>query len=316
MILEPNTQKLIDELAAAGGPPLYTLTPGDARAVLTQLQQAPVELEPASVEDTTFPVGPTGTTRIRIVRPPAAEGALPVVMWFHGGGWVLGDKQTHDRLVREVANGTGAAVVFVDYDRSPEARYPTAIEQAYAATRFVAERGRERGLDGSRLAVAGDSVGGNMVAAVTLLAKRRGGPAIAFQLMYYPVTDASFGEGSYDEFADGPWLTKKAMAWFWDAYLPDRDARRAITASPLNASLEDLRGLPEALVIVDENDILRDEGEAYARKLSQAGTRVTSSRYNGTIHDFVMLNPLAETPAVRSAIQQGIDALRAALFRR
>lgn len=315
MVLEPRTQQLIDTLAAAGGPPLYALGPAEARAVLTQVQAAPVETQPAAIEDTTFPVGPTGTTRVRIVRPPDARAPLPVVMWFHGGGWILGDKQTHDRLVREIAHGTGAAVVFVDYDRSPEARYPTAIEQAYAATKYVAEHGRERGLDGSHLAVAGDSVGGNMVAVVTLLGKQRGGPAIAFQLMYYPVTDASFSERSYDEFADGPWLTRQAMAWFWDAYLPDRDARRAITASPLNASLDELKGLPEALVIVDENDILRDEGEAYARKLAQAGTRVTSSRYNGTIHDFVMLNPLAGTPAVRGAIQQGIDALRQALFR-
>lgn len=315
MTLEPTTQKMIDAIAAKGGPPLYALTPAQARAVLTELQQAPVHKAPASIEDTTFPVGPTGTTRIRIVRPAGATGELPVLMWFHGGGWVLGDKETHDRLVREFAHGTGAAVVFVDYDRSPEARFPTAIEQAYAATRYVADHGRARGLDGSRIAIAGDSVGGNMVAVVALLAKQRGGPTIAFQLMYYPVTDASLAEGTYAEFADGPWLTRPAMAWFWDQYLPDRDARRAITASPLNATASDLRGLPEALIIVDENDILRDEGEAYARKLSEAGTRVTSSRYNGTIHDFVMLNPIAETPATRSAIRQGIDAIAAALRR-
>jgi acetyl esterase len=313
MLLEAGTAKLIDMIAKAGGPPLYTLSPTDARNVLTQLQKTPAKTPPAAIEDTTFPVGPTGTTRIRVVRPLDAKEPLPVVMWFHGGGWILGDKETHDRLVREIATGTGAAVVFVDYERSPEAKYPTAIEQAYAATNYVAEHGRELGLDPSRIAIAGDSVGGNMVAVVALLAKQRGGPKIALQLMYYPVTDASFSEGSYEEFADGPWLTKKAMEWFWDAYLPDRDARRAITASPLNASLDDLKGLPEALIIVDENDPLRDEGEAYARKLSQAGTRVTSSRYNGTIHDFVMLNPLAETPAVRSAIHQGIDALREAL---
>jgi acetyl esterase len=152
-----------------------------------------------------------------------------------------------------------------------------------------------------------------MTAVVALLAKQRGGPDIVFQLMYYPVTDASFSEGSYASFKDGPWLTAPAMAWFWDAYLPDREARKQITASPLNATLEELSGLPDALVIVDENDVLRDEGEAYARKLSQAGVRVTSTRYNSTIHDFVMLNPLAETPAVRAAIQQGVDALKAAL---
>jgi acetyl esterase/lipase len=314
MSLEPTTQKLIDRLAAAGGPPLYTLEPKAARGVLTQVQEATVKKLPATIEDTTFPVGPTGTVRVRIVRPQDASAVLPAVMWFHGGGWILGDRETHDRLIREMANGTGAAVVFVDYERSPEARHPVAIEQAYAATRHVAEHGRELGLDGSRLALAGDSVGGNMVAVVCLLAKQRGGPTIALQVMYYPVTDASFSEHSYQEYADGPWLTRPAMAWFWDAYLPDREARKAVTASPLNATLAELKGLPEALIIVDENDILRDEGEAYAEKLAQAGVRVTSNRYNGTIHDFVMLNPLAETPAVRAAIQQGADALRRALF--
>jgi acetyl esterase len=313
--LEPTTQKLIDQIAAQGGPPLYTLSPTAARAVLTKVQKAAVKSPAASIEDTTFPVGPTGTTRIRIVRPPDAKGALPVVMWFHGGGWVLGDKDTHDRLVREIAHGTGAAVVFVDYERSPEARYPVAIEQAYASTRHVAEHGVELGLDPTRIAVAGDSVGGNMVAVVCLLAKERGGPRIRFQLMYYPVTDASFSEPSYEEFANGPWLTKAGMAWFWDSYLPDRTARSAVTASPLNATLEQLKGLPEAHVIVDENDILRDEGEAYARKLMQAGTRVTSSRFNGTIHDFMLLNPIAETPAVRGALRLGVDSLRAALSR-
>src|SRR5262249_12611985 len=154
----------------------HMLSPIAARAVLTQVQATPVTKLPASVEDTTFPVGPTGTTRIRIVRAPGQTGTLPVIMWFHGGGWDLGDKETHDRLIREIANGTGAAVVFVDYERSPEARYPVAIEQAYAATRYVAEHGSEFGLDPSRIALAGDSVGGNMVAVVSLLAKERGGP--------------------------------------------------------------------------------------------------------------------------------------------
>jgi acetyl esterase len=312
-VLEPATQKLIDAITASGGPPLYKLDPPAARAVLTKVQDVPVAKAPASIEDTTFPVGPTGTTRIRILRPEKASGMLPVVMWFHGGGWVLGDKETHDRLVREIAYGTGAAVVFVDYDRSPEARFPVALEQCYGATKYVAEHGAELGLDPSRIAIAGDSVGGNMVAVVAILAKERKGPKIAVQIMYYPVTDASFTEGSYATYENGPWLSKPAMAWFWDSYLPDREARRKVMASPLNATAEQLRDLPPAVVIVDENDILRDEGEAYARKLSQAGVRVTTTRYNGTIHDFVMLNPLAGTPAVRAAIAQGIDALRVAL---
>jgi acetyl esterase len=268
---------------------------------------------PAEIEDTEFPVGPTGKTRIRIVRPQGATGVLPAIMWFHGGGWILGDKETHDRLIREVAHGTGAAVVFVDYERSPEAKFPVAIEQAYAATQYVAEHGKELNLDPTRIAIAGDSVGGNMVAVVALLAKERKGPKIALQVMYYPVTDASFSEHSYGVYENGPWLSKRGMAWFWDAYLPDREARKQVHASPLNAEIEQLKGLPEALVIVDENDILRDEGEAYARKLSQAGVRVTSTRYNGTIHDFIMLNPIADTPAVRAAISEGISALKKAL---
>jgi acetyl esterase len=237
-------------------------------------------------------------------------------MHFHGGGWILGDKDTHDRLTREIAVGANAAVVFVDYDRSPEARYPVAIEQAYAATKYVAEHGPELGLDPSRLALFGDSVGGNMVAAVTLLAKQRGGPHIDLQVLCYPVTDARFDTASYREFADGPWLTRRAMQWFWDAYLPDTSSRGLITASPLNASLDELAGLPEALVMVDENDVLRDEGEAYARKLSRAGIRVTTLRVNGTIHDFMLLNAIADTPAVRAAIRQANDILRGVLHAR
>jgi acetyl esterase len=289
------------------------LSPDAARDVLAGAQAQPVAKLPAAIEDTTFPVGPTGSVRIRIVRPQGASGARPVVMHFHGGGWILGDKDTHDRMTREIAVGADATVVFVDYERSPEAHYPVAIEQAYAATKYVAEHGRELAVDPKRLAIVGDSVGGNMAAAVTLMAKERGGPKIAFQVLFYPVTDANFDTGSYDAFADGPWLTRPAMQWFWNAYLPDVAARQQITATPLNASLEQLKGLPDALVIVDENDVLRDEGEAYARKLSQAGVRVTSVRYNGTIHDFVLLNALTDTPAVRGALQQANDALRAAL---
>jgi len=312
-VLEPTTQKFIDGLAAAGGPPIYTLSPEAARKVLADAQAGPVKKLPAKVGDVTFPVGPTGSVRIRVVRPEHAKGVLPVVVYVHGGGWILGDEETHDRLVREIAVGADAAVFFVDYDRSPEAKYPAAIEQVYAAMQYVVEHAKQLHVDPTRLAIVGDSVGGNMAAAVTLMAKERHGPQIDFQVLFYPVTDAALDTGSYAAFADGPWLTKKAMEWFWNAYLPDAAAGRQITASPLQASTEELRGLPDALVIVDENDVLRDEGEAYARKLSQAGVRVTSTRYNGTIHDFVMLNALADTPATRAAIRQADDALRAAL---
>jgi acetyl esterase len=252
---------------------------------------------------------------IRIVRPQGVTGTLPVAMYIHGGGWILGDKETHDRLVREIANGAQVAVVFVNYTPSPEARYPVAIEQAYTATKWAAEHGAEARLDPSRLAAVGDSVGGNMVAALTLLAKQRNGPKIAFQVLFYPVTDASFDTPSYREFANGPWLTREAMKWFWDAYAPDERVRAEVTASPLRASLEQLRGLPPALLITNEADVLRDEGEAYAHKLMSAGVRVTAVRYLGAIHDLVLLNPIAETPAPRAAIAQANAMLRQALAR-
>ena len=309
--LEPHTQQFVDGLA--GAPPIYTLSPADARCVLARAQSTPVGKPSAQIEDITLPVGPTGSVPIRIVRPAGIAEVLPVVMYFHGGGWVLGNRNTHDRLVREIAVGAEAAVVFVDYARSPEARYPVAIEQAYAATRYVVDQGASLRIDPLRLAVAGDSVGGNMAAAVTLMAKQRRGPKIALQVLFYPVTDAEFDTPSYSRFADGPWLTKRAMEWFWEAYLPDAAVRKQPTATPLNASLDQLAGLPEALIIVDENDVLRDEGEAYARKLTDAGVRVTSVRYNGTIHDFVMLNALADTPATRGAIAQAVGALKTAL---
>ena len=310
-ILEPHTQQFVDGLANA--PPIYTLTPDGARSVLVRAQSIPVGKPSAQIEDLAFPVGPTGSVPVRIVRPAGAVGALPAVMYFHGGGWILGDRDTHDRLVREIAAGVEAAVVLVDYARSPEAHYPVAIEQAYAASCYVVDHSASLRIDPLRLAVAGDSVGGNMAAAVTLMAKERRRPKIGFQVLFYPVTDAGFDTASYSRFADGPWLTKRAMEWFWDAYLPDTAARKQPTATPLNASLDQLAGLPEALVVVDENDVLRDEGEAYARKLSNAGVRVTSTRYNGTIHDFVMLNPLADTPAARAAIAQAIFALKTTL---
>jgi acetyl esterase len=252
--------------------------------------------------DRTIGGGPTGEVSIRLIRPRGVSGALPVVLYCHGGGWILGDKETHDRLVREIAVGAQAAIVFVNYTPSPEARYPVALEQAYTAAKWAMEQGLQIGLDPARFALVGDSVGGNMVACLALLAKQRGGPRITSQVMFYPVTDASFETPSYRQFADGPWLTRRAMQWFWDAYAPDGAARQQATASPLRATLEDLRGLPPALLITNEYDVLRDEGEAYAHKLTQAGVRVTAMRALGAIHDMVLLNPISATPAPRGAI--------------
>lgn len=310
--LESATQKFVDDLAAQGGPPLYTLTPQGARHVLETLQSKPIEKPDAVVDDVVIPGGPSGHVSVRIVRPMNVIGTLPAVMYFHGGGWILGSKHTHDRLIREIANGAHAAVIFVNYTPSPEAHYPVPIEEAYAATEFIARQGDESGIDGSRLAIVGDSVGGNMAAAVSILAKQRGGPQIACQVLMYPVTDAGLDTPSYQQFENGPWLTKQAMEWFWDAYAPDRKSRNEITASPLQASVQELTGLPPALVITDENDVLRDEGEAYAHKLMAAGVDVTAVRCLGTVHDFAMLDPLAHTPAAKNAVSLANEALKKA----
>jgi acetyl esterase len=308
--LEAAAQDFAD--ATAQPPFLYELSPDGARKVLDDVQAAPIAKLEVNDKWITVPAD-VGEVRVRIVKPADADGTLPTILYMHGGGWVLGNAGTHDRLVRELAVGVRAAVVFVEYDRSPEARYPVAIEQGYATARWIVQHGATEGLDATRLAVAGDSVGGNMAAALAILAKQRGDVTFVHQSMYYPVTDAGQNTGSYGEFAKGPFLTAKSMAWFWDAYLPDVSARAEITASPLRASIDQLAGLPEAFVIVDENDVLRDEGEAYARKLTEAGVRTTSVRYNGILHDFMMLNPLRRTAAATGAIEQAIHVLSTAL---
>ncbi|MDX3762111.1 alpha/beta hydrolase [Streptomyces mirabilis] len=309
-VLEPGAQELAD--ATANPPLLYELGPEGARKVLDELQAAPVDKLDVEEKWITVPAE-VGDVQVRIVKPVGTQGMLPVVLYVHGGGWVTGNAGTHDRLVRELAVGTHAAVVFVEYDRSPEARYPVAIEQAYATAHWITAKGAEEGLDAARLAVAGDSVGGNMTAALTLMAKQRGDVTFVHQSLYYPVTDAAQDTESYREFADGPYLTAKAMAWFWDCYTTDPAQRAEITASPLRASLQELQGLPPALVIVDDSDVLRDEGEAYARRLTQADVPTTSIRINGTLHDFMMLNPLRSTQATTAAVETAIHTLRTAL---
>jgi acetyl esterase len=314
--VEPNTQSWVDQLAAeaADQPPLYELSPQDARQLLRDIQASVVvDMPAADIEDRVIAGGPTGEVNVRIVRPAGASGALPLVLHCHGGGWILGDRDTFERLDRELATMTQAVVVFVEYTPAPEAHYPVQNEQAYTALEWAVANTDELGADAGRVAIFGDSVGGNMTAALTLMTKERGGPELAAQVLCYPVTDADLDTGTYRRYADGPWLTREAMRWFWDAYLPDEERRSEITASPLRASLEQLRGLPPALVVNGEHDVLRDEGEAYARKLSQAGVRVTQVRYASTIHDFVLLNPITNTPAPRGAIAQAADYLRTAL---
>jgi acetyl esterase len=307
VVLEPASQSFVE--ATAEPPQLYELTPDEARKVLDDVQAEPVPLLPADDEWITVPAD-VGDVRVRIVRPKGVTDRLPVVLYMHGGGWILGNAASHDRLVRELAVGAHAAVVFVEYDRSPEAHYPVAIEQGYAAARWIVREGAAHGLDPQRIAVAGDSVGGNMTAALTLMAKQRGDVRFVHQSMYYPVTDAGMDTGSYEQFATGYFLTAKAMAWFWDAYVPETDRRLEITASPLRATEQQLTGLPPALLIVDEADVLRDEGEAYAANLRAAGVPVTTVRYDGITHDFMMLNPLSQTQATRAAVAQAIAVLR------
>src|SRR5262245_18620393 len=310
VVLEQASQAFVE--ATSNPPFLYELTPDEARKVLDDVQAAPIEKLPVDERWITVPAK-VGDVRVRIVRPPDAKGTLPVILYMHGGGWVLGNAHTHDRLVRELAVGTGAAVVFVEYDRSPEARYPVAIEPGYATAQWIIREGAANQLDPERLAVAGDSVGGGMTAALALMAHDRGDVHFVQQSMYYPVTDAGMDTGSYEQFAEGYFLAAKGMAWFWDAYLPDVEQRSEPYASPLRAGYEQLAGLPPALVIVDEADVLRDEGEAYAARLRAAGVAITTVRYDGITHDFMMLNPLANTHATRAAVAQAIATLRDAL---
>jgi acetyl esterase/lipase len=312
VVLEPAAQAFAE--ATATPPFIYELTPPEARKVLDDVQAEPIEKLLVDEEWITVPAD-VGEVRVRIMRPPNVSGTLPAILYMHGGGWVLGNAHTHDRLVRELAVGAEAAIVFVEYDRSPEAQYPVALEQGYATAQWVIREGSENGIDPNHMAVAGDSVGGCMTAALALMAMERGDVRFVHQSMYYPVTDAAMDTESYEEFAEGYFLAAKGMAWFWDAYLPDLERRSEPFASPLRASDEQLRGLPPAFVIVDEADVLRDEGEAYAARLRAAGVPVTTVRYDGIHHDFMMLDPLSETQATRAAVAQASSVLRDALWR-
>ena len=302
--VEHHTQAFLQALEAGGGKPLETLSPQDARSVLVGAQASvKVDLSGVSVSEKTIQAGGQSIP-LTIVRPEGVQGDLPVFMFFHGGGWVLGDYPTHARLIRDLVVNSGAVAVYVGYTPSPEAQYPTAIDQAYAATRWVGEHGKEIQVDSSRLAVAGNSVGGNMAAVVALKAKEAGTPKLSFQLLLWPVTDANLETASYNQFAQGHFLTKPLMKWFWDNYTTNPKQRAERFASPLQATTEQLKGLPPALVQTAEFDVLRDEGEAYARKLDAARVTVTAVRYNGMIHDYGLLNPLAHIPAVQAALRQ------------
>lgn len=309
-----DIRAFLKDLNGAGGPPLETLPPKEARMVLVNAQKS-VSFDYSDIEESEKTITQDGVTvKIHIVKPKGAKAGLPAFMFFHGGGWVLGDLPTHKRLVRDLAVKSGAVGIFPDYTPSPEAHYPVAINQAYAATKWVAEHGKEIGVDGSRLAVAGNSVGGNMATVVALMAKDKKGPKLAYQLLLWPVTDADFSRESYTKYAQERFLTTPLMKWMWDNYTTNPTERKNKYASPMQASLTELSGLPPALVQVAENDILHDEGVAYGRKLDEAGVPTTISVYAGFIHDYGMLNPLAKIPAVQTSITEAAAVLNKALF--
>ncbi|ABG94902.1 MULTISPECIES: alpha/beta hydrolase [Rhodococcus] len=310
-VLEPEAAEFAK---ATDTPPfLFQLPPAEGRKTVDEVQSGEIDKPAIDEEWITVEGGPTGSVKVRIVKPAGATGTLPVLFFIHGAGWVFGNAHTHDRLVRELAVGADAAVVFPDYDLSPEAKYPTAIEQNYAAAQWVFAHGAEKGLDATRFAVAGDSVGGNMSAVLTLMAKDRGDVHITQQVLLYPVTNGAFDTPSYHQFAEHYFLAREGMQWFWDQYTSNESQRAEIYASPLRATVDQLRGLPPALVITAEADVLRDEGEAYAAKLREAEVPVTHVRVGGVIHDFMMLNALRSTQGAAAAIKLAQDTLRTAL---
>ena len=314
-ILMKKVAEFVKGVEAGGGKPLYELTPEEARQVLLGAQSTDVERPDVGIQRLEMPLKRGRKMPVLIMRPKDIDDALPVIFYIHGGGWVMGDDVTHDRLIRGLSDGVPAAVVFPIYQQSPEAQFPQTTDDLFEVLEYVVKNADKYNLAAEDLVVAGDSVGGNMAAVMTLMAKAKGfSPNILFQLLFYPVTNADFDNQSYKDFADGPWLTKKAMEWFWDAYAPREEDRKNILACPLLATKQQLEGVPPALVITDENDVLRDEGEAYARKLDEAGVETTSVRFNGTIHDFVMLNGLSETAPTRAAVSLAIAKLQEVFF--
>ncbi len=298
--LGSQVREFLKGLNEAGAPPIESLTPIEARKVLSDAQ-ASVNVDLSGIEEAEKTITADGyTVKLNIVRPEGKKEILPVFIFIHGGGWVLGDFPTHKRMVRNLVVLSGAASVFVNYTPTPDAAYPQAINEIYAATRWVAENGSEINVDGKRLAVVGNSVGGNMTAVTALKAKANGGPEIKLQVMMWPIVDANFETESYQQFGKDRFLSKSLMMWMYEMYIEDPEKRKDIYASPLQANIEQLKGLPPALIQVAANDILRDEGEAYGRKLDEAGVPVTCIRYNGMIHDFGLLNGLANVSAVRS----------------
>ncbi len=308
--LSRETRSFLNVLNAAGGSPLESLPPEKARLVLVDAQ-ASVQVDLSGIAESEKDILADGyQLKLHIVRPEGVKGKLPAFIFIHGGGWVLGDYPTHKRMVRDLVVFSGCAGIFVDYTPAPDQQYPHQINEIYAATRWVAENGHQIQVEGSKLAIVGNSAGGAMAAATCLMAKANAGPDIKLQILFWPVTDVDFETNSYQEFGKDRFLTASLMTWMFEQYSTDPQARKEIYFAPLQATLEQLQGLPPALIQVAENDILRDEGEAYGRKLDEAGVPVTLLRYNGMIHDFGLLNALAALPATRSLFVQAGAALK------
>lgn len=297
-LLAPEYREYIGRERAKDRRALDQLTVAEARQLMRDMQTGGVPHD--AVRVSRYPVD---NFSVRIVRPAGISGPLPIVVYYHGGGWVLGDFDTHARMIADLATASASAIVFVEYTRAPEAAFPLPLEQCYRALTWVAELGATLGLDPKLIGIAGDSAGGNLAAAVALLAARRGGPQIRLQALLYPVTDCDFSTGSYRDFETGLNLDLAAMQWFWDHYIPDPAVRTQPLAAPLRASLEELRNLPPALVITAGCDVLRDEGEAFARKLALAGVPVTAVRFAGVLHGFMVINELAPSAQAVSAIE-------------
>ena len=308
--LSRKTRDFLNVLNSSGGPPLETLSPVEARRVLADAQ-AGADVDVSGIAETERTIEADGlSVKLNIVRPAGAEGKLPVFMFIHGGGWVLGDYPTHRRMVRDLVVETGYSAVFVNYTPTPDAAFPTQIDEIYAATKWVAENGDEIDVDGKNMAVVGNSVGGNMTAVTAIKAIESSGPEIKALVMFWPIVAADFETGSYKQFGSQRFLTTPLMKWMYDMYIPDPEKRKDIHASPLNAPSELLAKFPPTLIQVAENDVLRDEGEEFGRKLDEAGVETTTIRYNGMIHDFGLLNGLADLPQVRSLFTHAAAELR------
>jgi acetyl esterase/lipase len=309
--LDPAVRAYLVEVNKNPSPtPLWELPQPQPQDAITGLQnKTPVDMSGVTISERTITQNGV-SVKLFIMKPEHVAGTPGVVFFIHGGVWIVGNFANHQRLLRDMVVESGQIGVFVEYTPLPKAKFPTQLDESYAALEWVAAHAGELGADGSRIAVAGNSVGGNMAAALTLMAKDRKGPKIAYQVLLIPATDASVDTDSYKQFANDRFLARAFMKYGWDLYAPDAKTRDNPYVSPLRASLDAMKGLPPALVITAENDPLRDEGEAYARKLKEAGVVVTAVRYNGTIHDFVLLNGLRQVPSTEAALQQIGEGIR------